>query len=59
MKNDTHNNQSIYQCHGFPDKPCGAIYCEDNISIAGVGEDREPYCCVCNSRDLRVVEEAE
>lgn len=59
MEMDTHNNQSVYQCHGFPGKPCGALFYGDDIPIAGVGENREPYCRCCNSRDLKVVEEVE
>ena len=57
MKHDTHFNQELYQCQGWPSSPCDAIDYAENIPLVGVGENRALQCLRCNSRDLKLVED--
>ncbi len=57
MKYDTHNNQQLYQCQGWPEIPCKAIYCADNVPTTIVEDNKEMFCRCCNSRNLKLIEE--
>ncbi len=64
MKRDTHNQEQVYVCLGWPKTddrpalPCGVHHQESTVAVREAIVDgqveRTMYCDVCSSTDLRL-----
>ncbi len=62
MKRDTHNQEQVYVCGGWPGLSCGQLHQESTVAIRETTVDgrveRTLYCDQCGSEALRLCDEA-